>query len=217
MISPSQWPVHLDGCGSRAGSSPITGYAWTFDGTPVGTTCAVDTSAPALGSHTVTLTLTTQDNSTATTTQDIVIRDLLIVSLGDSVASGEGNPDIPWDLSPFQQGGLFNTPKWELSQCHRSALAGPARAALQLEQADPHTSVTFIHLACSGGRIFQIPGEIVPADTRVLPNGNSARIAAPSTVAVTIHVTRPRAGRSTPSSRRRTTARPGRTPRPSAT
>ncbi|MFL6033814.1 MAG: FG-GAP-like repeat-containing protein, partial [Gaiellaceae bacterium] len=189
MISPGQWPVHLVGCGSRAGSSPIVGYAWTFDGSAAGSTCAVDVNSLTLGTHTVTLTVTAQNGSTATTTQDIELRDLLIVSLGDSVASGEGNPDIPWDLSPFQQGGLFATPKWELSQCHRSALAGPARAALQLEQADPHTSVTFIHLACSGGRIFQIPGEIVPADTRVLPNGNSAAIAAPSTVTVTIHVT----------------------------
>ena len=60
---------------------------------------------------------------------------------------------------------------------------------MQLEQADPHTSVTFIHLACSGGRIFQIPGEIVALDARVLPNGNSARIAAPSTATVTLHVT----------------------------
>ena len=32
MISPNQWPVHLNGCGSHAGSSPITGYAWTFGG-----------------------------------------------------------------------------------------------------------------------------------------------------------------------------------------
>ena len=181
--------MHLDGCGSRAGSSPITGYAWMFNSLAAGNTCAVDVSAPSLGTFSVTLTVTTQDGHTASTTQDIVVRDFLIVSLGDSVASGEGNPDIPWDLSPSRRTASSNTPKWELSQCHRSALAGPARAALQLEQADPHTSVTFIHLACSGGRIFQIPGEIVASDARMLPNGNSASIAAPSTVAVTLHVT----------------------------
>ena len=97
MISPSQWPMHLDGCGSKAGSSPITGYAWTFDGSPARQHVrGRHERAVARRLTRSTLTVTTQDNDTATTTQDVVIRDLLIVSLGDSVASGEGNPDIAW-------------------------------------------------------------------------------------------------------------------------
>ncbi len=39
---------------------------------------------------------------------------------------------------------------WEDRRCHRSARAGIAQAALAIEHADPHTSVTFVHLACSG-------------------------------------------------------------------
>jgi hypothetical protein len=39
------------------------------------------------------------------------------------------------------------------SQCHQSKFSGQALAALAIEQADPKTSVTFIHLACSGGTI----------------------------------------------------------------
>ena len=77
-------------------------------------------------------------------THEVVVQDFLIVSLGDSVASGEGNPDLP------QSGG---PERWQNQQCHRSALAGPAQAAIQLEQADEKTSVTFVHLACSGATI----------------------------------------------------------------
>ncbi len=47
--------------------------------------------------------------------------------------------------------GLEGT--WQNRRCHRSANSGQARAALQIEQADPRTSVTLVHLACSGARI----------------------------------------------------------------
>jgi len=43
----------------------------------------------------------------------------------------------------------------EALRCHRSMLSGQARAALMLEKADPHTSVTFLHLACSGATIAE--------------------------------------------------------------
>jgi len=39
---------------------------------------------------------------------------------------------------------------WQEDRCHRSAKAGSALAAKQIEDADPRTSVTFVHLACSG-------------------------------------------------------------------
>jgi hypothetical protein len=42
---------------------------------------------------------------------------------------------------------------WQAERCHRSAKSGAGQAAQQLEQADPHTSVTFVHLACSGASI----------------------------------------------------------------
>lgn len=77
-------------------------------------------------------------------TREVVVQDFLVVSLGDSVASGEGSPDLP------QSGG---PERWQNQQCHRTALAGPAQAAIQLEQADEKTSVTFVHLACSGATV----------------------------------------------------------------
>jgi hypothetical protein len=42
---------------------------------------------------------------------------------------------------------------WQDRRCHRSARSALALAALRIEEADPRTSVTFIDLACSGGRI----------------------------------------------------------------
>jgi PKD domain len=39
---------------------------------------------------------------------------------------------------------------WQADRCHRSANSGSAQAARELEALDPHTSVTFVHLACSG-------------------------------------------------------------------
>ncbi|HVL32131.1 MAG TPA: SGNH/GDSL hydrolase family protein, partial [Actinomycetota bacterium] len=98
---------------------------------------------PSEGTYTMRLDL--RDDSGAplvAVTRDVVVQDFLIVSLGDSVASGEGVPD---------RGGL--PPSWQDRQCHRSAWAGPAQSALEIERADPRTSVTFIHLACSGATI----------------------------------------------------------------
>jgi hypothetical protein len=84
----------------------------------------------------------------ASDTQDVRVRDFLIVSLGDSVASGEGNPDQGRLRTIFGDETV-----WQNRQCHRSFRAGSAQAALEIEQADPQTTVTFVHLACSGARI----------------------------------------------------------------
>ncbi len=81
--------------------------------------------------------------------RQVTVQDWLVVSIGDSVASGEGNPDHPGKLLP---GKRFRA-RWESSRCHRSSKAGPAQAALQLEEANPQTTVTFVHLACSGAEI----------------------------------------------------------------
>ncbi|TRX57165.1 hypothetical protein [Thalassomonas sp. M1454] len=81
--------------------------------------------------------------------------DFVIVSIGDSVASGEGNPVI-------EQSG-YQLPSWDdfysnyFSSfpddlgCHRSSLAGPALAANKIKSTNPATS--FIHIACSGASL----------------------------------------------------------------
>jgi lysophospholipase L1-like esterase len=88
---------------------------------------------------------TNPDQTTASFDATVTIKDILIVSLGDSFASGQGNPDIQKDGS---------TPAtWIDAPCARSSKAGPAQAAIEIEDADPHTSVTFLSLACTGAEI----------------------------------------------------------------
>jgi hypothetical protein len=81
-----------------------------------------------------------------TGTREIVVQDWLIVGIGDSNGSGEGTPDRPYELGV---GG----PLWQNRQCHRSANSYQALTARTIERSDPRTSVTFIHLACSGSSI----------------------------------------------------------------
>jgi len=45
--------------------------------------------------------------------------------------------------------------QWQNERCHRSAFSGQVLAAEMLEASDPHSSVTFVHLACSGARMYR--------------------------------------------------------------
>ncbi|HJU30994.1 MAG TPA: hypothetical protein VJ740_06060, partial [Hyphomicrobiaceae bacterium] len=106
------------------------------------------------------------------------ITDLFVIGMGDSFASGEGNPDVPVRFSPERTTdyglGSNNTPltgyparvgdwkeigdrkfieenaRWQDQACHRSLYSHQLRAALQLAVEDPHRAVTFVGLACSG-------------------------------------------------------------------
>jgi lysophospholipase L1-like esterase len=62
----------------------------------------------------------------------------VIVSIGDSVASGEGNP------AP-------SGPRWENRACHRSATAGQTIAAREVQR--DHPEIGFLDFACSGASI----------------------------------------------------------------
>jgi lysophospholipase L1-like esterase len=61
-----------------------------------------------------------------------------IASLGDSVASGEGNP------AP-------SGPRWENLACHRSSIAGQTIAARKAQKANP--DLGFFNYSCSGASI----------------------------------------------------------------
>jgi hypothetical protein len=161
--------VHFDACPTASGQgAPNAAYAWRIDSLPaVQAGCRYDHTFSTLGTHRVELTVTTA-GAAAVTVQTIDLRDHLIVSLGDSYASGEGVPDVAGEYAirfpPCRAAGTFSfrTPcveqvvrpaQWSNAVCHRSSWAGPAQAALAIEQADPHSTVTFISLACSGASI----------------------------------------------------------------
>jgi lysophospholipase L1-like esterase len=103
----------------------------------------------------------------------IKVIDMLIVSIGDSYASGEGNPEMAWVVG-YPDGPPKFEPVWaddgvssgipvfpnvstsvgkDHYRSHRSTLAGPAQAALAIERAQPHSSVTFVSTAASGATI----------------------------------------------------------------
>ena len=117
---------------------------------------------------------------TVATTQ-VRVRDLLVVGMGDSIASGEGNPDIPVRFSrerdasygtgsgdvdlggyparvgPWSAIGdadfIEENPRWNDQACHRSLYSHQLRAALQLGVEDPHRAVTYVGVACSGSEV----------------------------------------------------------------
>jgi hypothetical protein len=112
---------------------------------------------------------------------EVVVHDLLIVGMGDSIGSGEGNPDVPVHFSrersadygkrtakddltgyparvgPWKQIGdkdfIEENPRWGDQACHRSLYSHQLRAALQLGIEDPHRVVTYVGVACSGSEV----------------------------------------------------------------
>lgn len=175
-VRTQRFPITLDACGSYdpAGGT-ITGYTWriqlpTGPATVAGSLCKTsDVTAFPQGQFAASLTIMTADGRSATTTGTIYVRNYLIVSMGDSYASGEGEPvvDAVWQNVTLTAPAYWG-PRYD-GYCHRSANSGPARAALALERSDPHSSVTFLSTACSGGVIANIIDTPQATDSGTLP------------------------------------------------
>lgn len=100
----------------------------------------------------------------------ISVDDVLVVGMGDSYGSGEGNPDIP---VTFYEGNadrdiLFTknryTPRkdkgkhasWLDRRCHRSLYSYQFKTALAMALDNPKRAVTFLSYACTGAIIPNI-------------------------------------------------------------
>jgi hypothetical protein len=121
-VNPSSWIVNFDACASTGGPTGIDSYNLEIGGQqiPKGSVCRFSHLFPNQGAFPVKLIITTHDGQSASAETNVVVKDLLIVSIGDSFASGEGNPDI-------ERHG-FKKAVWVDGPCHRSASAGPAQA-----------------------------------------------------------------------------------------
>jgi PKD domain/GDSL-like Lipase/Acylhydrolase len=147
-INPHAWTVHfvIPDCQS---DSAVT-YAWDFgDGdTAITPNCEISHAYPENHRrYGASLRVIAGSGESDRTKQWVRVNDDLVVSIGDSFASGEGNPDVPGVCGLF---GCHPQPRWQNRDCHRSAWAGPSRAAIHLENHFRHSAVTFVHLACSG-------------------------------------------------------------------
>lgn len=159
-LSPEGFPVTLNACGSQ-------GESFTWSITNLASSEQQGLGPKALSAKTcktrVTLpeasyrfTLKVDDGkASAVSSVNGTVRNILMLALGDSYASGEGNPRNvqAW----IQQGGLFTSfrPYWDGADCHRSVHSAPAQAALALEKASAQTSVTFVDVTCSGATVSQ--------------------------------------------------------------
>lgn len=167
-VEPSRYGLNFNACKSSGNGVRVTTYHWHFEGISVRNfdrrvtthNCQLTPRPggifgffpslgrisapyfPARGTYRVTLSVEDQDGRVSKTLTHVIhVRDVLIVSLGDSYASGEGDPDTS------------SSRRWQDKPCHRSMISGPARAARAIEKADPHASVTFISFACSGAEV----------------------------------------------------------------
>lgn len=114
--------------------------------------------------------------------EKIKIKDVFVVGVGDSFASGEGNPDVPVRFSrtrsivyqkvtknkfsgkgyPTRDGDwreladhkfMKQKARWQGQSCHRSLYSHQMRASLQLALENPKRAVTFAGFACAGAQI----------------------------------------------------------------
>ncbi|HEX4746679.1 MAG TPA: GDSL-type esterase/lipase family protein [Gaiellaceae bacterium] len=112
------------------------------------TGCRFVAHLPGEGTYRLTAKLSGKDGAKLSGTEDVVVQDWLIFGLGDSNGSGEGSPDIPSPPLPST-----TAPVWQSLQCDRSTYSYQAQTARAIENRDPKTSVSFVHLACSGASI----------------------------------------------------------------
>ncbi len=159
---PGGYGLTLDASQST-GILPTSTFAWTVTG-PGRHVMHLTGESPALslpqGKYKVKLEASGLAGTTdpLTTSTTIQVKDLLIVSIGDSFASGEGNPVVPADESPGgAQWAYSSDPAMNLqnADAHRSTISGPAQFALELQEENPHEAVTFVSVANSGASISQ--------------------------------------------------------------
>jgi hypothetical protein len=149
-VHPSSWEVEVMVRNCRTPAR----FAWKVDGR----TAAVDRTGqctfrfefPREDVYQLTVEATYLDGSgdTAAGALEVTVQDWLIVGLGDSLGSGEGAP-----VGPPGKRGQFDS-----KRCDRSSNSWQSQVALDIEHNGPaadESSVTFIHLSCSGASIVR--------------------------------------------------------------
>jgi hypothetical protein len=156
-----EWRIDNIVVGAKPCNTPATGRNVTYD-----------------GNHT----LEVRPGSGTPQTALVTLKDILILSLGDSFAAGEGNPEKPVRLARDTFNNYVNSSHgqnfpvredlnvaqntkdhffqdlaagWSNAQCHRSMYSQHTRAALQYALEHPHVSVTFLNYSCTGAEVYE--------------------------------------------------------------
>jgi hypothetical protein len=136
-VKPAHWRVNLDACDS---TGPVASYEWDLDGAPLATSasCAgtffeVDSE----GTHQVTLRVLDGAGGVASVTRSVRVQDWLVVGLGDSYGSGEGNPDEPVSLSQFNAAATAQAALAAAEQALAAKLVDYANAQLDFDELMP--------------------------------------------------------------------------------
>jgi hypothetical protein len=138
---------------------------WRIDGTLVAeTSCAERVSGPGVelpypGGAEISVNIVGE----APIIAEARVKDLLIAGMGDSFASGEGNPNEPVAFAEHRrfrnmyperkQNNAGGGAVWTDELCHRSLYGQQLRAALQIAVENPQAAVTFLDYSCSGASI----------------------------------------------------------------
>ncbi|WP_158813138.1 hypothetical protein [Methylocapsa sp. S129] len=111
----------------------------------------------------------------------VIVKDYLVVGMGDSFGAGVGNPDRPARIGRFDslaygsvnskqlpvrldaaksgttssQAFVAAAPQWLDVRCFRSQYGPEFKTALHLAITSPHASVTYLDFACNGARILE--------------------------------------------------------------
>lgn len=122
--------------------------------------CGATLIAPDLGRYRVKLRLERTGRDLTASRSFRIRSDRLIVSVGDSYASGQGVPDRrgiaknpTWPVGAARGCPMKTDPVWVEPGAHRSFQAGPALAAKKFENTANGELVTYLSFASSGAKI----------------------------------------------------------------
>ena len=141
QVHPKKWhaALFLTRDGNAVDVCPSGKWLWKVDppkGAKVvdkpGTGCRTSMNVSQLGTYKVTVRNAKQGTTVHGT---VVVKDWLLVGLGDSNGSGEGNPPFAFE------------------RCNRSLASYQYLLAQYVESHDPRSSVTFLWASCSGAII----------------------------------------------------------------
>ncbi|HQW95908.1 MAG TPA: hypothetical protein PLU58_08905 [Saprospiraceae bacterium] len=147
-------------------------FAGSATANDVGSDCETIRLFPSTGAYKIKITATSTNTKKVSIYEKVIhLKDYLIVAIGDSFTSGEGNPDVrgitddEWfcdnikfsNLVNEETGATYDMQKdavWLEPLAHRSFYSPSSKIAQKIEDSDPHTTVTFLNFGTSGAKIY---------------------------------------------------------------